>query len=159
MLQLIPAPLHRALYRLADKARRLWWRVRRPQRSGVLVVLVDAAGRVLLARHSYGPRVWTLPGGGVGRGEDPAETARREMREELSCEIGALRLVERETESDSGSVHHFHLFAATPLGDPVADGREIVEIGWFAPDALPPRTSRQVPGLIALARAVPLQQR
>ena len=71
MLRLIPAPLHRLLYRLADRTRRLWWRVRRPQRRSVLVAAFDGEGRVLLARHSYGPPVWALPGGGVGKDEDP----------------------------------------------------------------------------------------
>src|SRR5690606_9795473 len=71
MLQLIPPPLHRLLYRLADRLRRQWWKVRRPTRNSVLVVAFDATGRVLLVRHSYGPPVWALPGGGIDRGENP----------------------------------------------------------------------------------------
>ncbi|HEU4651457.1 MAG TPA: NUDIX domain-containing protein, partial [Croceibacterium sp.] len=69
MLHLIPAPLHRSLYRLAYRTRRAWWRVRRPRHSSVIVMAFDDHGRVLLVRHSYGPRVWSLPGGGFGRGE------------------------------------------------------------------------------------------
>src|SRR5690606_8180249 len=61
MLHLIPAPLHRLLYRIADRLRRQWWKVRRPTRNSVLVIAFDGAGRVLLVRHSYGPPVWALP--------------------------------------------------------------------------------------------------
>jgi 8-oxo-dGTP pyrophosphatase MutT (NUDIX family) len=48
--------------------------------------LVERDGKILLARHSY-VRGWLLPGGGVGRGEPPADAILRELREE----IGLLR--------------------------------------------------------------------
>lgn len=44
--------------------------------------LVERDGKVLLARHSYVPG-WLLPGGGVGRGEPPAEAILRELKEEI----------------------------------------------------------------------------
>ena len=144
MLHLIPAPLHRQLYRIADRVRRLWWRVRRPQRSSVLVAVFDDAGRVLLARHSYGAPVWTLLGGGIGRNEDPEHAARREFREELGCALAEARLVTSVTEPDSGSQDRRYLFVATLAGTPVPDMREIVEIGWFGPGALPANTSKWV---------------
>ena len=64
-----------------------WWAVRG---LGVKCVLTDG-DRVLLVRHTYGPREWDLPGGGVKRGERPATTARREMHEELGSKIDDLR--------------------------------------------------------------------
>jgi len=144
MLHLIPAPLHRQLYRIADRLRRVWWRVRKPQRSSVHIVALDDAGRVLLTRHSYGPPLWALVGGGLRRGEDPELAARRELREELRCGIGELRLVTSVTEPDSGSQDRRYLFAGALTGVPSPDMREIVEIGWFDPNALPPNTSKWV---------------
>jgi 8-oxo-dGTP pyrophosphatase MutT (NUDIX family) len=142
MLELIPAPLHRQLYRVADRVRRAWWLVRRPRRSSVFVVAFDEHDRVLLARHSYGPPVWALPGGGVGRREAPEAAARREFREELQCPLADLRLVTTETQPDSGSRDERHLFVARLAGTPVPDLREIVEIGWFDPHALPANAGR-----------------
>jgi len=144
MLHLIPAPLHRQLYRLADRVRRVWWRVRKPQRRSVVVLAFDDEGRVLLARHSYGPAVWALLGGGIGRNEDPERAARREFREELGCDLADLRVVTSVTEPDSGSHDQRYLFVARIAGTPKPDMREIVEIGWFDPGALPANASKCV---------------
>mgnify|MGYP001820549410 CR=1 FL=1 len=53
---------------------------------GPAVVLLDGRGRVLLVQQPYSDG-WGLPGGLVARGEEPADTARREIREELGLEI------------------------------------------------------------------------
>ncbi|HLJ52436.1 MAG TPA: NUDIX domain-containing protein, partial [Rhizomicrobium sp.] len=47
-------------------AKALW----APVALGVHALIVQPGGKVLLARHSY-MRGWSLPGGGVGRGEAP----------------------------------------------------------------------------------------
>jgi len=53
-----------------------------PVAFGAHALIVNREGKVLLARHSY-KGGWSLPGGGVDRGE-PAEAAMlREMKEEL----------------------------------------------------------------------------
>jgi 8-oxo-dGTP pyrophosphatase MutT (NUDIX family) len=141
VLHLIPAPLHRALYRLADRGRRLWWRWRKPDRNSVIVVIFDHAGRVLLVRHSYGRPLWTVPGGGIDKGEDPESTAAREVREELGCDLAGLRALGPFHAHDSGSRDCRHVFAAQVVGQPVADQREIVAVGWFDPARLPDDTS------------------
>jgi 8-oxo-dGTP pyrophosphatase MutT (NUDIX family) len=56
--------------------------LRSPVALGAHALLVDGAGKVLLARHSY-MKGWSLPGGGVARGEPPVDALRRELREEI----------------------------------------------------------------------------
>lgn len=57
-----------------------------PVALGAFALAEDKDGRILLARHSYASG-WSLPGGGVGRGEPPIEAVVREVREE----VGLLR--------------------------------------------------------------------
>jgi 8-oxo-dGTP pyrophosphatase MutT (NUDIX family) len=159
MLQLIPAPLHRLLYRVADRLRRRWWRIRKPRRHSVMIVAFDEAGRVLLVRHSYGPAVWALPGGGMSKHEDPAVAAAREFREELACGLVHLVEIEAREHADSGSLDVRHVFAATLSGDPVPDMREIVAARLFDPAALPAPSDRRVRPAIEAALAGSSQQR
>jgi 8-oxo-dGTP pyrophosphatase MutT (NUDIX family) len=138
MLHLIPAPLHRALLRVAHRVRRRWRRWTKPETAGVSVIAVDEAGRVFLVRHAYGSGRWSLPGGGVGRGEDPFACAHREMREELGCGLERVALAARFEETLYGAPHRAFVYTARFAGEPRADGRELIETGWFALDALPP---------------------
>jgi 8-oxo-dGTP diphosphatase len=67
--------------------------VKRRQRVAAYVV-VGRADDVLLARWT-GPRgpEWTLPGGGLDFGEDPADAAVREVREETGYAVRLDRLL------------------------------------------------------------------
>ena len=159
MLQLIPPPLHRWLYRVADWVRRHWWRIRRPRRRSVMIVAFDETGRMLLVRHSYGPRIWALPGGGMSRDEDPALAAAREFREELGCELTDLLEIEAREHNERGSRNLRHVFAADLSGAPVPDMREIVAVGLFDPAALPAPCDRRVGPAAKAALAVRSQQR
>jgi 8-oxo-dGTP pyrophosphatase MutT (NUDIX family) len=138
MLHLIPAPLHRALLRVAHRARKQWFRWAKPETGGVTVIAIDRQDRVFLARHSYGSGKWTLPGGGLGRGEDPFACARREMREELGVALEDVELAAQFEETLYGSRHRAFVFTARFAGEPKVDGREVIDSGWFALDALPP---------------------
>jgi ADP-ribose pyrophosphatase YjhB (NUDIX family) len=67
------------------------------RRTGVAAyaLCVDADGRILLCRASFPIRaagVWTLPGGGLGFGEDPARGVIRELAEETGLEGRIARL-------------------------------------------------------------------
>lgn len=137
MLHLIPAPLHRWLYRVAYRARARWRRFSGRLSTGVSVIACDDEGRVLLVRHSYGSGRWTLPGGGRGRGENPEACVRREMREELGCALVDVALFEISHREIHGAPNRSHVFTARLDGEPRPDRREIVEAGWFALDALP----------------------
>ncbi|MEP0188868.1 MAG: NUDIX domain-containing protein [Erythrobacter sp.] len=135
--RLLPAGVHRALLPLAHNMRHRIRRWRGVPIAGVSVVLTNATGSVLLLRHSYGPPVWALPGGGLDRGENPADAARREVREELGVMISDMVNLGTIEETISGSPHTAYLFAAPCEVEPKPDGREIIEAHFFAENALP----------------------
>ncbi len=129
------------LFDLLHRARKLVWRVMRPRTRGVKVLLTNPAGDVLLVRHSYGSRLFMLPGGGVGRFETPEAAAVREVREELDCVVEGLTpfgTYESRLEYKRDTIF---LFTATTRDTPRPDGREIGEAHWFPADALPEDTS------------------
>jgi 8-oxo-dGTP pyrophosphatase MutT (NUDIX family) len=56
--------------------------------GGVRVILIRA-GRIVLVRHWLLQDVWTLPGGGVDKGESPTQAAIREVEEEVGYKINS----------------------------------------------------------------------
>jgi 8-oxo-dGTP pyrophosphatase MutT (NUDIX family) len=137
MLHLIPVPLHRLGLRLAHALRKQWWRVRRPVVLGCRVLAFDAQGRLLLIRHSYGRDHWTLPGGGIRRGEDPVLAATREFLEETGCILGDPRLFARLDEPLFGATNRVHFITGMALGEPCPDDREVIALAFHACTALP----------------------
>ena len=102
-----------------------------------VVVATDGAGRVLLLRHVFRGGGWGLPGGFLEAGEQPAEAARRELREETGLELEDLRLVHARTLRRSCQVETlFRARVADPALARAASG-EISGAEWFAPDSLP----------------------
>lgn len=153
MLGLIPAPVHRALMPLAHALRHRWRRWRKRPIAGVSVIVTNLTGDVLLLKHSYGPDVWSLPGGGLARGEDPVAAARREVFEELGVELARIDPVARLDEVLSGSPHTAHVFAAVCDRQPAPDRREVIEARFFPSHSLPEPLGRTTRARIAAWRA------
>jgi ADP-ribose pyrophosphatase YjhB (NUDIX family) len=133
----LPRPLHRRALQIAYRVRHRWRKIRKARIAGCSVVISDLGGQVLLLRHSYGPAVWALPGGGLKRGENPADAAKREVLEEVGIELGRVHAIGKIEEVISGAPHVAHVFAAVSDRHPRPDEREVVEARFFPPHSLP----------------------
>ena len=125
----------------ADKLRRAYWFVARPTSVGVLGIVLDDQGRVLLVEQTYRSG-WYLPGGGVRRKEPLDEALRRELREEVGVapseppRLHGLYWNFAESKSDYVAVFVVERWTRRP-----ARSLEIADDAFFAPDALPEDTS------------------
>lgn len=82
-------------FRLPDDREYEYTTIRR-EAAGVGVVLMDAAGRVLLEREfrpPVGEILYQIPGGLTNGDEDPADCIRRELEEETGYVAGELRFL------------------------------------------------------------------
>jgi ADP-ribose pyrophosphatase YjhB (NUDIX family) len=106
-------------------------------------LVVDAEGRVMLARRAIDPYrgFWDIPGGFLEEGEHPLEGVRRELREEAGLEVEPAEFlcatVDRYGDGPS-SVWTLNLVWTARLvaGEPAAND-DVAELGWFAADELP----------------------
>lgn len=151
--RVLPASLHRSLLKVAHRVRHRWRKWRKTPISGISVIVTNRAGEVMLLRHSYGPKAWGLPGGGMAQGEDPVVCAKRELREEVRLDVEHLEPLGILNETLSGSPHTSHVFTVEVTQDPEPDGREILEACFFAGDALPELLTRNVPKRLAMWKA------
>ncbi|MGA9858378.1 MAG: NUDIX domain-containing protein [Solirubrobacteraceae bacterium] len=147
--------LRRLGYRFAYRGLQLLWFLTRPDKHGVKCLVCDRR-RVLLVRHTYGPRAWDIPGGSMKRNESPLSAAQREMSEELGLDgadwtpIGAV----------NGNVAHrrdtIHCFTVE-LSEPALriDRVELASVEWFDREALPDDLGPYVAPILARAPARP----
>lgn len=115
------------------------WRLGRPRfTAGVVGVVVNAQGQVLLVEHVFHPKIpWGLPGGWVDRAEDLESTLIREMQEELmlNVTINHVLLVEINPKVRN---HMDIVFLCTPQGDIGTLSSELLGYQWVSVDDLPP---------------------
>lgn len=100
----------------------------------------QAAGKTEVALISVGPENrWQLPKGLVGRGEQPEETALREVREEAGIETELVAPLDRieywYISKENGASVRFHKFVHFYLlryrsGDPADHDHEVNEARW-----------------------------
>jgi 8-oxo-dGTP diphosphatase len=103
----------------------------------VAVALIDAQGRILLARRPEGKKMaglWEFPGGKVEPGETPEAALARELREELGIEVNPRDFAPFVFASHA--YDSFHLLMPVFLcrrwhGEPRA--REGQKLAWVAP--------------------------
>jgi ADP-ribose pyrophosphatase YjhB (NUDIX family) len=107
---------------------------------GASAVVVDRAGRILLHRRADN-ELWSIPGGAMEVGEQIADTAVREVKEETGLDVepdgivGIYSNPQHVVEYANGEVRQqFSVcFACRVVGGDLAVSNESLEVGFFAP--------------------------
>ena len=128
----LPAGLKRLVTRLSGAAFLV----------GVLGVVFDEDGQVLLFRHTYRPFApWGLPSGWMKPNESPAEAIEREVREETGLVVEAVEILGVQTGARPQRVDVW--LRCRARGGPSTPSAEVDEARFFALDALPPLIAEQ----------------
>ena len=118
-----------------------------PRVSPAMMALVTRGRDILLARaHRFAPGMYSALAGFVEPGETIEDCIRREVREEVGVEVGALAYFA----SQSWAFPHSLMIAYTAEyagGEIRLDDEEIAEARWFPADALP-----KLPPSVSIAR-------
>lgn len=109
----------------------------------VCALLLDDAGRVLLARRAVEPAAgkWDIIGGFLDEFEQPLDALRRELREELDVEVEPLELVAAVTDryGEEGNATLNVCWTARIVSGEPTPSEELAEVRWFEPNELPGR--------------------
>jgi 8-oxo-dGTP diphosphatase len=102
---------------------------------GVIGVVINSEGKVLLVEHVFHPRLpWGLPGGWINFNEDPAQAAERELSEELNLNVTATRLLLMERTQFNHLDIAYLCDAKSEIG---TLSYELLGYQWYAFDELP----------------------
>ena len=118
-----------------------------PKPTANVLVVRPSDGHLLLVRRGREPfqGCWDIPGGFIEDGEDAADAALRELREETGLDVtltGFLGIFGDVYGGDRGD-HTMNLFWTGVASDAqqARAASDVSELAWFAPDSLPPRDS------------------
>ena len=121
-------------------------------RVGAMCVVSRDGGTLLLVRHSY-RKGWGFPGGLLKRGEGPLDAVVRETQEEIGLTLDLDEVPHVVVDPRYRRVDVIYT-ARMPDGvaEPTPQSAEIVEVGWFSPDALPRLGTEAASALVELGR-------
>jgi len=99
-------------------------------------LIVDGEGRLLLAKRSHSKRLdpgkWETPGGFLEHGEEPLDGLRREMREELGCDVTSAKLAAAYMHEEYHLPNILLVYEITLGGELRLNPDEIAEVRWFS---------------------------
>lgn len=120
-----------------------------PRLAPAVITLIERDGEALLARgRTFPVPMYSCVAGFVEPGETLEDAVRREVREEVGVELGAVRY----TASQPWPFPHSLMIgfeAEWAAGEIVIDESEIVDAQWFRPDDLP-----MIPPGMSIARTL-----
>lgn len=120
-----------------------------PRISPAVIALVTKGDKVLLQRNThYRGVMWSLVAGFVDVGESLEDAVRREVREEASIEVRAIRYFGSQTWPFPSNIM-IGFRAEHAAGELTPDGEEVVASGWFDRAHLP-----EIPRPGSIARAM-----
>ena len=123
--------------------------------AGAVAILERDDGRWLMVSPVYRTG-WSLPGGLIDRGEDPATAVIREFSEELGLTIvvnGDPWIVYDSTVRRVDAIFRAELVEDIDLDAIRVRTPELDGVGWFEPDA-PPEIEEEAEDVLALLRRV-----
>jgi ADP-ribose pyrophosphatase YjhB (NUDIX family) len=128
----LPSPIKRLFVRVAGATFLV----------GVLGIVLDEDGRVLLFRHTYRPFApWGLPSGLLKPNESPAEAIEREVREETGLIIEVVEVLELQTGVRPQRLDVW--LRCRSHGGSARPSAEVDEARFFELDSLPPLIAEQ----------------
>ncbi len=122
-------------------------------------VLVVYKNKILLQKSSVGTQKWSVPGGGIEKGEDPIAAAIRETKEEtgvtlteknIKC-LGEQRVSSRKRWPMVAMV--FYVAKLDTMQEPVITRPlEILDVQWFSRSAVPAVHSKTLDIILSLQK-------
>jgi len=122
---------------------------------GAICVVERRDGHMLMVRQSYRQEGWGFPGGLMRRGEEPADAAVRELREELGIDVelqGLPVVVIDSPQRRVDVVFNARLTEGSEPPEHTTHSPEISDARWFPPDGLPELLPEATDALIQLGR-------
>lgn len=120
---------------------RVYWFIFRPQTRGVKCI-ISHNSEILFLRHTYGNNNWNFPGGGIKKGEEPEDAAKREVKEEVGLTLINIREVGNFSSVLEYKKDMVRVFAAEATNRNVKlQEAEIMDCGWYQISSLPEKLS------------------
>lgn len=102
---------------------------------GVTGIIFNDKDEVLLCKHTYRKRKWSLPGGYMKAKEHPSEAVEREIKEETGLVVSADFEMRIRTDRDAARLDM--CFIGTYIGGEFTPSKEVVEAEFFSFEMIP----------------------